>query len=70
MNALGPVSAALEADLRWQARQHGILVWLDKEGAYTAFADRLRDRGVTEAFPSRCTACAPAILRRTHTQVH
>src|SRR5690349_4816968 len=51
MTALGPVSAALEADLREQARQHGILVWLDKEGAYTAFADRLRDRGVTEAFP-------------------
>ena len=51
MTSLGPVSAALEADLREQARQHGILVWLDKEGAYTAFADRLRDRGVTEAFP-------------------
>lgn len=51
MTELGPVSAALEADLREQARQHGILVWLDKEGAYTAFADRLRERGVTEAFP-------------------
>ncbi|TMQ03500.1 MAG: hypothetical protein E6J91_46755 [Deltaproteobacteria bacterium] len=51
MTALGPLAAALEADLREQARQHGILVWLDKEGVYTAFADRLRDRGVTEAFP-------------------
>lgn len=40
MTALGPGSAALEADLREQARQHGILVWLDKEGAYTAFAGR------------------------------
>jgi hypothetical protein len=28
-----------------------VLVWLDKEGAYAGFADRLRDRGVTEAFP-------------------
>jgi hypothetical protein len=51
MTELGPVSAMLEADLREQARQHGVLVWLDKEGTYTAFADRLRDRGVTEAFP-------------------
>lgn len=32
MTAPGPVSAALEADLRDQARQHGILVRLDKEG--------------------------------------
>jgi hypothetical protein len=40
----GPVSQALEADLREQARQHGILVWLDKEGAYTAFADALGAR--------------------------
>jgi hypothetical protein len=32
MTARGPASAALEADLREQARQHGILVWLDKEG--------------------------------------
>jgi hypothetical protein len=51
MTALGPVPAALEADLREQARQHGILVWLDTEGVYTAFADQLRDRCVTEAFP-------------------
>jgi hypothetical protein len=46
-----PVSAMLEAELREQARQHGVIVWLDKEGTYTGLADRLRDRGVTEAFP-------------------
>ena len=40
MTDLGPVSASLEAELREQARQHGILVWLDKEGAYNRFADR------------------------------
>ena len=40
----GPVSKALEADLREQARQHGILVWLDKEGNYTTFADALGER--------------------------
>lgn len=27
MTELGPVSARLEADLREQARQHGIVVW-------------------------------------------
>ena len=53
MTALEPVSAALEADLREHARKHGVLVWLDKEGAYTTFADRLRGcpepHGVTVA---------------------
>jgi hypothetical protein len=38
MTEPGPVSVHLEADLREQARQHGI-VWLDKEGTYTDFAD-------------------------------
>jgi len=51
MTELGPVSASLEAELRELARQHGIVVWLDNEGAYTGFADRLRARGVTDAFP-------------------
>jgi hypothetical protein len=37
----GPVSAALEADLRQQARRHGVVVWLDSDGHYTAFVDRL-----------------------------
>ena len=36
-----PVSASLEAELRELARQRGIVVWLDKEGSYTAFADAL-----------------------------
>jgi hypothetical protein len=47
----GPVSAHLEADLREQARQHGILVWLDKEGTYTEFADGLGRRADATAFP-------------------
>jgi hypothetical protein len=46
----GPVSQALEADLREQARQHGILVWLDKEGTYTAFADALGARAAGGEF--------------------
>ncbi len=46
----GPVSQTLEADLREQARQHGILVWLDKEGAYTEFADALGERAARGDF--------------------
>ena len=45
MSELGPVSASLEAELRELARQRGIVVWLDKEGSYTAFADALAGRG-------------------------
>ncbi|HEV2853830.1 MAG TPA: BREX-6 system phosphatase PglZ [Thermoanaerobaculia bacterium] len=38
---LGPISAALEADLRDWVRRHGIVVWLDIEGLYSGFVDRL-----------------------------
>ena len=37
----GPVSQVLEADLREWARKHGILVWLDLDGHYSVFVDRL-----------------------------
>ena len=36
-----PVSAALEADLREFVRRNGVAVWLDSDGAYTAFVDGL-----------------------------
>lgn len=39
--ALGPVSSALIAELRDEARQHGVLVWLDKDSAYTELIDTL-----------------------------
>lgn len=39
---LGPVSAALEADVRGWVRRHGVVVWLDVDGHYTSFVDRLR----------------------------
>lgn len=51
MSELAPVSAALEAALREEARQHGIVVWLDRHGVYTAFADRLRARAEAGEFP-------------------
>ena len=55
MTELGPVSASLEAELREMARQRGIVVWLDKEGTYTAFADAALQRAETQphAVPMR-----------------
>lgn len=37
----GPVSAALEAELRTAVRRHGIVVWLDLDAHYSSFVDRL-----------------------------
>lgn len=37
----GPVSAALEADLREYVRRHGVAVWLDLDGHYGGFVDEL-----------------------------
>ena len=37
----GPVSTALIAELKDEARQHGVLIWLDKDGAYTELVDSL-----------------------------
>ena len=51
MSPIGPVSSALEAALGEEARQHGIVVWLDRDGTYTAFADRLRQRAERGEFP-------------------
>jgi len=39
--ALGPVSAAAVAGLREEARKHGVLVWLDKDGTYTSLVEAL-----------------------------
>jgi hypothetical protein len=49
----GPVSASLTAELRELARQRGIVVWLDKEGSYTAFADALVAEGAAAPVPMR-----------------
>jgi hypothetical protein len=51
MTELGPVSAHLEAELRELARQHGIVVWLDKQATYREFAEGLRARAEEGAFP-------------------
>ena len=41
-NAMGgPVSEALEADLRRRVQQQGVVLWLDMSDDYSAFVDRL-----------------------------
>ena len=47
----GPVSAALEADVRGWIRKQGIVVWLDPHGHYTEFVDRLAVLGAGGALP-------------------
>ena len=39
--SFGPVSAKLEAELREEVRKNGIVFFLDKEGTYTSFIDKL-----------------------------
>lgn len=46
-----PVSDALEADLRAAVRRHGVVVWLDADGLYTGFVDRLIAQRASQAGP-------------------
>jgi hypothetical protein len=45
---LGPVSTALEADLRKWVQRHGIVVWLDLDGHYGDFIGRLAELRIEE----------------------
>jgi hypothetical protein len=47
----GPVSTALESDLRTWVQRHGIVVWLDLDNHYAAFVDRLAAARKTGALP-------------------
>ena len=51
MNTLGPISTALEAELRKQVQQNGIVVWLDRDGHYTELVDRLQSLRAEEQLP-------------------
>lgn len=51
MTVLGPVSAFLEEDLRTWVRRHGVVVWLDLDGHYTGFVDRLIRERTAGALP-------------------
>ncbi|MFM1899797.1 MAG: hypothetical protein RLZZ216_373 [Cyanobacteriota bacterium] len=48
---LGPISTALEAELRKQVQQNGIVVWLDRDGHYTELVDRLQNLRAEEQLP-------------------
>ena len=47
----GPVSTALESDLRTWVQRHGIVVWLDLDNHYAAFVDRLAAARKAGALP-------------------
>lgn len=44
MDTLGPVSTALAADLKQHVVQHGVVLWPDRAGAFTDFAEALLRR--------------------------
>jgi hypothetical protein len=51
MSTLGPVSAALEAEVRAAVRRHGLVIWLDPERNYTALVDILIARQAQGTLP-------------------
>ena len=53
MSVLGPVSTTLEADVSAWIRRHGIIVWLDADGEFTAFTDRLAEQARNGDLPYR-----------------
>lgn len=42
--AAGPVSRVLESEVLGFVRRHGVVCWLDRDGDYTSFVDRLVER--------------------------
>ncbi|PSR16156.1 PglZ domain-containing protein, partial [filamentous cyanobacterium CCP3] len=50
MLTLGPVTTVLEAEVKQQLRNYGIVVWLDKDGTYTPYVDSLADRHAHQDF--------------------
>jgi hypothetical protein len=51
MSRLGPITAALEEDIKRELRQRGIVVWLDKNSAYKGYVDSLVERYELKDFP-------------------
>jgi hypothetical protein len=49
--SLGPITTALEEELKQELRQHGISVWLDKDAAYNAYINHLIERYHQGEFP-------------------
>ncbi|WP_292822740.1 BREX-6 system phosphatase PglZ [Nostoc sp. JL33] len=44
MSQLSPITAVLEAELKRELRQRGIVIWLDKDGYYNSYVDELITR--------------------------
>lgn len=54
--AFGPVSSALEKELRAEIRKDGVVIWLDADHHYTGFVDGLRARRQIGELPYEVTA--------------
>ncbi|MFN9644184.1 MAG: hypothetical protein ACK6BG_03430, partial [Cyanobacteriota bacterium] len=39
---LGPISTALEGELRLRVQQNGIVIWLDRDGHYSPLVEQLQ----------------------------
>ncbi|MFZ4711140.1 MAG: hypothetical protein ACOYMH_15015, partial [Zwartia sp.] len=48
---VGPISAALEAELRQRVQQNGIVIWLDRDGHYSPLVDQLKAQRAEGALP-------------------
>ncbi len=46
---MGPVSQQLAAEVAAEVRRQGLVIWLDKDGAYTSFVDALADDSLATA---------------------
>lgn len=53
MTDVGVVSKALEQEIRDEIRRHGIVVWLDKDNAYSGFVDAFKERAGVPVLPFR-----------------
>ena len=58
----GPVSGALEQELREQVRNHGIILWLDADGRYSDFVDQLAKTRKRGALPYEVKAFRGSFL--------
>ncbi len=51
MNRAGPITSALEHEIKGELRRRGIVVWLDKSASYTRYVDELVERRREKEFP-------------------
>ena len=51
LSALGPISVALEAELRQRVQQNGIVIWLDRDGHYSQLVDQLQAQRASGELP-------------------